>query len=135
MQLMKNAAASAVEWIMWAAKALGASVMAFVGSKQVWAAGVLFAFLGYYSGFLMTAGKVSSLSATNSTLQASNKQLLADKKFLTTELAKLAEQPKPKADVPAAEPVATPTPVVRPKKPIKATPAVVEDKPWWKVFQ
>lgn len=133
MQLVKNAAAVAWTWIVWAAKALGSSVMAFVGSKQVWAAGVLFAFVGYYGGFLMTAGKVSSVAATNAALQASNKTL-AGKVAALEEAAKMkAEMAPPAAPTVAADPVPAPTPAVRPKKQVKATPAAV-DKPWWKIL-
>lgn len=134
MQLVKNAAAVAWTWIVLAVKGLGSSVMAFVGSKQVWAAGVLFAFVGYYGGFLMTAGKVSSVAATNAALQTTNTALSAKVAALEAAAKMKAEMAPPAAPAVAADPVPAPTPAVRPKKQVKATPAVAVDKPWWKIL-
>lgn len=134
MQLVKNAATVAWTWVVWAVKALSSSVMAFVGSKQVWAAGVLFAFVGYYGGFLMTAGKVASVAATNASLQTTNTALSAKVAALEAAAKMKAEMAPPVAPAAVADPAPAPTPAVRPKKQVKATAAVAVDKQWWKII-
>ncbi len=114
--------------IVRGARALGASVAAFLKSPQVWMAGAACAFLGYCLGFAVLKPKIIRLNETGATLQASNKALTGERDRLKVEVARLSDA---LAKVPGGPPTPA-VPVVRKPKALAAP--VSADKPWWQVF-
>jgi len=114
--------------IVRGARALGASVAAFLKLPQVWLAGVVCAFAGYCLGFAVLKPKIIRLSETSETLHASNKALIGQRDKLQAEVARLSDA---LAKVPGGPPTPA-VPVVRKPKALAAP--VSADKPWWQVF-
>ena len=127
LETIKGYGLTAAVWVAWAGRAVIASVMAFFKSPQVWLAGVLCAFLGYYGGYLMLAGKVASIHRTNAALAHANSVLTIERNKWKSEVASLSEV---KVEAPPHSPVAAPAPVRPVARKPKATTVAVET-PWW----
>lgn len=116
---------SAWEWIVWAWKAFRASVTAFFTSPQVWFAAAVFAFAGYYGGYLLGVRHVPVLKADIKGLEKSVEKLTDSNRVLVAANEALKKQLQPKASTAEPAPV-KPAPVARRRAPVPA-PA----KPWW----
>lgn len=108
----------ALDWLRWGARALWASLAAFFGSRQVWLAGALMAFLGYYGGFLVGARHVPYLKAEARNMKALADQASRREKERAAEVTALKKQ--------LSEAAAKPAPVARRK-----APAAAPVKAWW----
>lgn len=125
------------EWVKWSIVGIARSVYSFATSPQVWLAGIACMCIGYYGGFLMLAGKISSVNASNNALHA-EVILLTDENLKLAKAAEAARNATPALPSPLAivpEPVQTefhhsPPPRKRPTKPAQA----VVEKPWWSVL-
>lgn len=116
---------SAWEWIVWAWKAFRASVTAFLTSPQVWFAAAVFAFIGYYGGYLLGVRHVPVLKADIKVLEKSVEKLTDSNRVLAAANEALKKQLETKASTAEPAPVKA-APVAKRK-----APAAAPVKAWW----
>jgi len=109
---MKDFVRSVWGWIAWAFSALRSSLVAFVASPKVWLAAGLFAFLGYYGGFLVGARHVPYLKTELKLAHEARKRTTMRNIELVSALGTMREELEQ-----ARKALAKPAPVARKKAP------------------